>query len=353
MSNTAIQIEGLGKVYEIGAPTSYRTVRDSLPALFRAGINALRRRGGKADGSGREQFWALRDVCCEIQHGEVLGVIGNNGAGKSTLLKIISRITEPTEGYADIHGRVGALLEVGTGFHPELTGRENIFLNGAILGMSRAEILRKFDEIVAFSEIEKFIDTPVKHYSSGMYVRLAFAVAAHLDPEILIVDEVLAVGDAAFQKKCLGKVQDISTSGRTVMMVSHNMAAVEALCSRCMLLSGGRVTALGPTRQVIAQYFSNPFQSQNGLRTRVDRRGNGKLRVIDLRVRSDGTGGADNVARSGEQTCIEVYYENHTGERLRNVAVDVGIYDSFARNITFLQNELLGQVLEAGPREGV
>jgi lipopolysaccharide transport system ATP-binding protein len=217
----------------------------------------------------REEFWALKDVGFEIKQGDVVGVIGRNGAGKSTLLKILSRITEPTAGEIQITGRVASLLEVGTGFHPELTGRENIFLNGAILGMSRAEIKRKFDEIVAFSEIEKFLDTPVKRYSSGMYVRLAFAVAAHLEPEILIVDEVLAVGDAAFQKKCLGKMKDVSRGGRTVVFVGHNMAAIRSLCNKGMLLASGRVVMAGDIQEVVSAYLAEGAQKaktsfQNG-----------------------------------------------------------------------------------------
>ncbi len=202
-----------------------------------------------------DTIWALKDVSFEVKHGEVVGIIGRNGAGKTTLLKILSRITEPTEGRAEIHGRVGSLLEVGTGFHPELTGRENIYLNGAILGMKKAEIDRKFDEIVAFAEIEKFLDTPVKHYSSGMYVRLAFAVAAHLEPEILLVDEVLAVGDDAFQKKCLGKMGDVAREGRTVLFVSHNMGAINQLCPTCVWLDYGRIRSLGPTSPIVSSYL--------------------------------------------------------------------------------------------------
>jgi lipopolysaccharide transport system ATP-binding protein len=207
-------------------------------------------------------MWALRDLSFEIEPGEVIGVIGRNGAGKSTLLKILSRITEPTEGYAEIHGRVGSLLEVATGFHPELSGRENIFLNGAILGMRRSEILKNFDEIVAFAEVERFIDTPVKHYSSGMYLRLAFAVAAHLEPEILLVDEVLAVGDAAFQRKCLGKMQDVGQSGRTVFFVSHNMTAITRLCPRTLLLGGGRLICDGPSPQVVGAYLGSGLDTR-------------------------------------------------------------------------------------------
>src|SRR6266436_9369261 len=229
MSTTVIHGEGLGKRYRRGLQVD-GGLRHALEDFVRSPIGSLRRKK-------EEMFWALKNVSLQVNEGEVLGLIGRNGAGKTTLLKILSRITRPTEGWAEIHGRVGSLLEVGTGFHPELTGRENTFLSGAILGMGKAEIERKFDEIVAFAELEKFIDTPVKRYSSGMYVRLAFAVAAHLEPEILVVDEVLAVGDAAFQKKCMGKMGDVARAGRTVVLVSHNMAAINALSSRVILLN--------------------------------------------------------------------------------------------------------------------
>jgi len=240
MSELAVRVEGLGKEYRLGGPRErYSTLRDRLNKLASAPFRALR--GSRERSEQNPPFWALKEVSFEVRPGEVVGIIGRNGAGKSTLLKILSRITEPTEGDVDISGRVGSLLEVGTGFHPELTGRENVYLNGAILGMRRAEIARKFDEIVAFAEVEKFIDTPVKHYSSGMYMRLAFAVAAHLEPEILIVDEVLAVGDVQFQKKCLGKMGDVARGGRTVLFVSHNMQAVQSLCTRGILLREGQV----------------------------------------------------------------------------------------------------------------
>jgi lipopolysaccharide transport system ATP-binding protein len=253
MSDIAIRVQGLSKLYRLGeAEEGYRTLRESLTDTFMAPFRRLHR--GPSPKREAETIWALKDVSFEVKHGEVIGIIGRNGAGKSTLLKILSRITEPTEGHAEIHGRVGSLLEVGTGFHPELTGRENIFLNGAILGMKKAEIIRKFDEIVAFAEVERFIDTPVKHYSSGMYVRLAFAVAAHLDPDILIVDEVLAVGDAAFQRKCLGKIGDVAAGGRTVLFVSHNMGAVARLCNSGLLLQEGRVAAEGTCQSVILKY---------------------------------------------------------------------------------------------------
>jgi lipopolysaccharide transport system ATP-binding protein len=252
-SEIAIRVDGLGKQYRIGTAPAYGTFRDALSSLTRLPAR-LRRSYGSANGA--DQFWALKDVSFEVKRGEVVGIIGRNGAGKSTLLKILARITEPTEGGADIFGRVGSLLEVGTGFHPELTGRENIFLNGAILGMRRAEILRKFDEIVAFAEVEKFIDTPVKHYSSGMYMRLAFAVAAHLEPEVLIVDEVLAVGDAEFQKKCLGKMGEVAKQGRTVLFVSHNMHAVNSLCSRAIVLDRGNIVFDGPASHGVGHYLA-------------------------------------------------------------------------------------------------
>ena len=256
MSKPVISIERIGKAYYIGRQIDrQQTFRDALVNAAQAPLRRWREQRGPT-GRSNDAFWALRDINFEVNRGEVLGLIGRNGAGKSTLLKLLSRITEPTEGRAVMRGRVASLLEVGTGFHPELTGRENIFLNGSILGMKRAEIRRKFDAIVAFSEIEQFLDTPVKRYSSGMYVRLAFAVAAHLEPEILIVDEVLAVGDAQFQKRCLGKMKEVAAGeGRTVLFVSHNMQAVSTLTARSILLKGGRVHAAGPTSEVIARYL--------------------------------------------------------------------------------------------------
>lgn len=247
----------MGKSYRL-RHERYVALRDVIADRFRSMGRRLLGRGSVPGGDDEEEdFWALREVGFEVKRGEVLGIIGRNGAGKSTLLKILSRITEPTEGRVRINGRVASLLEVGTGFHPELTGRENIFLNGAILGMTRAEIRRKFDEIVAFAETEKFLDTPVKRYSSGMYVRLAFAVAAHLEPEILIVDEVLAVGDAEFQRKCLGKLRDVSQGGRTVLFVSHNMAAVQALCGRGVVLNHGRAIFDGRASEAVRHYLES------------------------------------------------------------------------------------------------
>ena len=247
-----IQVRNLSKQYRLGArQAAYGTLRESLVEAVRAPLERLRNGRRKS-----EILWALKDVSFEVQPGEVVGIIGRNGAGKSTLLKILSQITDPTEGEIDLYGRVASLLEVGTGFHPELTGRENIYLNGALLGMRRAEIARKFDEIVAFSEVEQFLDTPVKRYSSGMYVRLAFAVAAHLEPEILVVDEVLAVGDAEFQKKCLGKMSDVAKHGRTVLFVSHNMPAVKSLCQRAILLDAGQVSVEGDVDSVVNKYLT-------------------------------------------------------------------------------------------------
>ncbi|MBL8189944.1 MAG: ABC transporter ATP-binding protein, partial [Acidobacteria bacterium] len=257
MSKRVIFCEGLGKQFRIGKREINKTLRDVLTDALAAPVRALKTRfsANGFPGVPTETIWALKDVSFDIQHGEVVGIIGHNGAGKSTLLKILSRISEPTEGRIGIHGRVGSLLEVGTGFHPELTGRENIFLNGAILGMRRTEIIRKFDEIVEFAGVGKFLDTPVKFYSSGMYMRLAFAVAAHLEPEILIVDEVLSVGDAQFQKKCLGKMGEVAQSGRTVIFVSHNMAAVERLCSKVLVLENGRLIGNGQPRAMISNYL--------------------------------------------------------------------------------------------------
>lgn len=262
MSSIAIRADGLGKRYRLGGSgAAYKTLREALTGVVRGASDKVRALA--TGGADEEEFWALKGITFDVQHGEVIGVIGKNGAGKSTLLKILSRITWPTEGRALIHGRVGSLLEVGTGFHPELSGRENIFLNGAIMGMRRAEIAAKFDEIVAFAEVEKFIDTPVKHYSSGMYVRLAFAIAAHLDPEILIVDEVLAVGDLAFQQKCLGKMSEVSHGGRTILFVSHNMALVERLCRRCIVLHEGKIAFEGQTDRAIRHFFNEIFAANS------------------------------------------------------------------------------------------
>jgi lipopolysaccharide transport system ATP-binding protein len=267
-SESAIAVEGLGKRYTIGAPIGTRTFRESVADAFTAPWRRLQHLGG---GSDAPQFWALRDISFRVGAGEVIGIVGPNGAGKSTLLKVLSRITPPTEGYVDLHGRVSSLLEVGTGFHPELTGRENVFLNGAILGMFRSEIRRKFDAIVAFAELEPFIDTPVKHYSSGMYVRLAFAVAAHLEPEILIVDEVLSVGDLHFRNRCLGRMEDLRDEGRTVLFVSHDLTSVRQLCTRTLLLNGGRIVDDGMPDEVTRRYERMHHDAGSGAAGAADR----------------------------------------------------------------------------------
>ena len=283
MGNYAIQVNNLGKMYHIGGlQQSGQTLRESINKMAMAPFKRARDliRGQAYGAAGlNEEMWALKDISFDVKHGEVIGIIGHNGAGKSTLLKVLSRITEPSAGYADIYGRVGALLEVGTGFHSELTGRENVYLNGAILGMSRQDIDRKFDEIVDFSGVEKFIDTPVKHYSSGMGLRLGFAVAAHLEPEILIVDEVLAVGDAEFQKKCIGKMSDVAGEGRTVLFVSHNMGAVQSLCSRVIVLQSGEVVKEGSTDSTLA-FYMNRFEDDSAERDLQDVERNTQEKLI-------------------------------------------------------------------------
>lgn len=297
MSEVVIRLEGLGKKFSISSKhEGYKTLRDTLASAatkpFRRANSAVRPNGNHAEAS--DSIWALKDVSFNVKRGEVVGLIGRNGAGKSTLLKILSRVTEPTKGRAQICGRVGSLLEVGVGFHPELSGRENIYLNGAIMGMKRLEIDRNFDAIVEFAEVDKFIDTPVKHYSSGMYLRLAFAVAAHLEPEILLVDEVLAVGDAAFQKKCIGKMEAVAGEGRTVLFVSHNMAAVQALCHRGIFLHNGSVHTDATASAAIGTYLKMLEQTVSlDLLEREDRRGAGdvKLRKVEISTGGDNPSG--------------------------------------------------------------
>ena len=300
-------------------------------------------------GNEVEEFWALKDVNFEIKRGEVVGIIGRNGAGKSTLLKVLSRITEPTTGRVEIRGRVASLLEVGTGFHPELTGRENIFLNGAILGMTQAEIKRKFDEIVAFAEVEKFLDTPVKRYSSGMYVRLAFAVAAHLEPEILIVDEVLAVGDAEFQKKCLGKMKDVAGDGRTVLFVSHNMAAVQSLCTRCIRLQGGSVTSTGSPSETISLHLSDGSTGQlDDLRlSTLPRSGRGALKFFSISFRN----GADVTVTSPKTGSFCRIVMELEGKRPRGrVRAGLVINDALGRPmIAFASETVSDEAVLVGP----
>jgi len=285
MSNVAISVEGLGKHYRIGTGPKepYGSLRDSIVRGAKAPFQLLHY-GGRTAGAAARDYWALKDVSFEVKHGEAVGIIGRNGAGKSTLLKVLSRITEPSTGQAIVNGRVGSLLEVGTGFHPELTGRENIYLNGAVMGMSRADIKRRFDEIVDFSGVETYLDTPVKRYSSGMYMRLAFAVAAHLEPDVLVVDEVLAVGDSEFQKKCLGKMGEVASGGRTVLFVSHNPSAVRALCRRSIRLNGGFVTDDGNTSDILATHVAQDVRgSDTPIRDRPRTRGSGAVRISEVK----------------------------------------------------------------------
>jgi lipopolysaccharide transport system ATP-binding protein len=280
--------------------------------MGKIGHTATEARKASAEQEGEKEFWAIKDVSFDVQPGEVVGVIGRNGAGKSTLLKILSRITEPSTGEVELNGRLASLLEVGTGFHPELTGRENVYMNGTILGMKRREIEATFDEIIAFSELEKFIDTPVKRYSSGMYVRLAFAVAAHLEPEILLVDEVLAVGDAQFQVRCLGRMENIARSGRTILFVSHNMAAIQALCQRAILVEDGRIAAQGPVQDVIARYVRRVISDIGKLGERTDRGGDGTVRFVRAILR-DAQGHELVVVPSGSDLLVDLVYELKTG----------------------------------------
>jgi homopolymeric O-antigen transport system ATP-binding protein len=325
MTDVAIRCEGLAKQYRIGERESYKALRDvitdAFASPFRRLRSALRHSSNGSVGSEKPNIWALKDVSFEIKCGEVVGIIGRNGAGKSTLLKILSRITEPTHGHADIWGRVGSLLEVGSGFHPELTGRDNIFLNGAILGMKKAEIARKFDEIVAFAELEKFIDTPVKRYSSGMYMRLAFSVAAHLEPEILFVDEVLAVGDAAFQKKCLGKMGSVSRQGRTIVFVSHNMTALQKLCTRVVWLNGGQVIDTGDPRRVIDHYLqTNAVANLESVwEDNLTAPGNERVRLRSVRVRPQTEFGEPITVHTPLR--IEFIYRNHVPGTVLNVSM--------------------------------
>jgi lipopolysaccharide transport system ATP-binding protein len=285
----ALEVRGLGKQYRLGvARTPYGTLRDSIAAATSRAFRTVTGRGG-ASTKANGHMWALKDVSFEMKPGEVVGLIGRNGAGKSTLLKILSRITDPSEGWVEIQGRIGSLLEVGAGFHPELTGRENVFLSGTVLGMRNREIRQKFDEIIAFANVEQFVDTPVKHYSSGMFLRLAFAVAAHLEPEILLVDEVLAVGDARFQKKCLDKMQDVGERGSTVILVSHNMPAITRLCERAILLDKGSIVADGPAHQVVATYLSSGLTTAS-MREWPDAStapGTKEVRLRGVRIRSE------------------------------------------------------------------
>lgn len=344
-----IKVENLGKQYEIGARlTPPTTLRErlhqiaSFPAAF-----ASRRKGKESD-----LFWALRDVSFEVNEGEAVGIIGRNGAGKSTLLKILARVTEPTEGRIELYGRTNSLLEVGTGFHQELTGRENVFLNGAILGLKKSEIKRLFDEIVAFAEIEKFLDTAVKHYSSGMYMRLAFSVAAHLDPDILIIDEVLSVGDAQFQKKCLNKMHDAAESGRTVIFVSHNLAAVENLCQRGVVLKQGKVTFVGERHEAVAHYLESVGGNlDSGLEDRGDRIGSGEIRITAITIK-DAAGNPIRDVKSGQDIDICFHYKASKEPVWSDVVVGFMVR-TYLESPVFLQhNRLTGDRWGSLPPEG-
>jgi lipopolysaccharide transport system ATP-binding protein len=342
MSQIAIEAVGLGKEFHIGSlqKSYYRLtdqVADAVTAPFRRATKLLR---GEATGAAElnETIWALKDVFFQIKSGEVVGIIGRNGAGKSTLLKILSGITDPTEGYADIYGRVGSLLEVGTGFHPELTGRENIYLNGAILGMKKSETGRKLDEIVAFAEIDKFLDTPVKHYSSGMYVRLAFSVAAHLEPEILLVDEVLAVGDMAFQRKCLGKMGDVAQEGRTVLFVSHNMGLLQTLCDRGIFLQQGSVSTDGTIIEAVDAYLQTlEMVKSQDLSTRTDRKGYGQVRLVNTAV-TNSSDGASSILKTGHPARF-VFKVNAF---VPGMACNFFIYDSIGQPVTSFTSKVPG-----------
>jgi lipopolysaccharide transport system ATP-binding protein len=352
MSNISIEVAGLGKKYHIGGvQKSYYRLTDQVADIFTA---PFRRAGkllrGQATGAAEldETIWALREVSFQIKSGEVVGIIGRNGAGKSTLLKILSGISDPNEGYADIYGRIGSLLEVGTGFHAELTGRENIYLNGAILGMKKAEIERKLDEIVAFADIGHFLDTPVKHYSSGMHVRLAFSVAAHLEPEILLVDEVLAVGDLAFQRKCLGKMDDVAREGRTVVFVSHNMGLLQTLCERGIFLHEGSVHTDGTIAEAVDAYLQTLEKAQSlDLSKRTDRKGQGKVRLVGAEVTNSSNGSA-SVLKAGHPARFVFLVDGI----VPGIACNFFIYDTIGQPITSFQSRVRGPEDSYDPKNG-
>jgi lipopolysaccharide transport system ATP-binding protein len=341
-SSTAVTARGVAKRYRLGQlQGGYELLSEVITQRLR--------RGGRPRGPDKT-FWALRDIDFDVAAGETFGIIGHNGAGKSTLLKILARVTPPTSGEIRLQGRVGALLEVGTGFHAELTGRENIFLNGAILGMRRAEILRKFDEIVEFAEVEQFIETPVKRYSSGMYLRLAFAVAAHLEPEILIVDEVLSVGDLRFQEKCLGRMQSVAAEGRTVLFVSHNLTAVNKLCARSMLLSGGRKIAEGPTADVVSTYVATATgESGSSLSEREDRSGDGRLRFTELRLERDGK--LIDMPVTGRPLDVVLRFETD-GREIEHPRFAIGIATVMGELMLHLESDASGSELRVAPERG-
>ncbi len=343
-----ITVEGVSKRYTIGKKESYGSLRDEVMDALSSPFRRVFGGGGKVEDPS---VWALKDVSFEVQEGDVLGIIGRNGAGKSTLLKILSRIVEPTEGRIEMRGRMASLLEVGTGFHPELTGRENIFMNGALLGMTSAEIRAKFDEIVAFSEIEKFLDTPVKRYSSGMYVRLAFAVAAHLEPEILVIDEVLAVGDAAFQKKCLGKMGEVAKGGRTVLFVSHNMAAIESLCTKGVVLTSGTKVFEGLSCASVKFYMNLMIhESYCDLENIAGRKGEGNLRISKIEIEDDKCVKSKNFP-IGSKLRFLIKYKAKS--RIQNPRVIIGVYNLMQEGIARFDTNITGGLFSTLPESGV
>jgi lipopolysaccharide transport system ATP-binding protein len=346
--SVAIRAEGLSKQYRIDRAHGayrYRTLRDEIQDLWRG----VTRRGSRTQ---RDTLWALQDVSFELRQGEALGIIGRNGAGKSTLLKVLSRITEPTRGSADVFGRTSSLLEVGSGFHPELTGRENIFLNGAVLGMTRHEIRRKLDQIVEFAEVQPFVETPVKRYSSGMYLRLAFAVAAHLESEILVIDETLSVGDAAFQRRCIDKMKELGRQGRTLLFVSHNMGAVEALCAKACRLDGGRLVDWGDVSSVVGRYLAEVASAASvPLAQRRDRAGEGAIRLLGLRFESaDGQPAASAVAGRDLAFCLD--YEARDGVALEGATFALAVYTLEGSYLFQCNTDLVGANLAGLPRRG-
>jgi lipopolysaccharide transport system ATP-binding protein len=347
MSLPVIRVDNLGKRYHLGKShgrMSYRTLRESLAELVKAPFRNRQQ-------TRTREFWALNDVSFEVQPGEVVGIIGRNGAGKSTLLKILSRITKPTRGRVEINGRVGSLLEVGTGFHPELTGRENIYLNGSILGMSSREIDGKFDEIVAFAEVEQFLDTPVKRYSSGMYVRLAFAVAAHLEPEILVVDEVLAVGDVQFQKKCLGKMSDVGKAGRTVLFVSHNMAALQHLCQKAIIMEKGSIIARGEVDEMIKEYLYRQSTQSSTLNEFSNRTGSGEVTFTSFRI-EDEDGRPIQIVHTGQNITLVFGYSSKLSTGQKPVNVGFGLHAATGERLVILYASHTGQELDVLKESG-
>lgn len=365
MSDVVIRCEGLGKRYRVGSRAPYHRMSELLVSAAMAPWRALthvrnsqnsqneleaQKKTARDDG----YFWALKDLSFEINKGDIVGVIGRNGAGKSTLFKLLSRITEPSAGQAETIGRVGSLLEVGTGFHPELTGRENVYLNGAILGMSRREVQSQFDEIIAFAEVEKFVDTPVKRYSSGMHTRLAFAVAAHLNPEILIVDEVLAVGDAKFQKKCLGRISEISKTGRTVLFVSHSMPAVQSLCEKAMVLSAGKMIYLGDIKHAVELYeqASDVPSNKVDLTQGVQRTGDGAMKLKRFWI-EDASGKPLDALSTGQSCVLAVEYESADGEPKSDVSMSIHFNASTGLCLSLVNMNMLNQIIPKAPPKGV